>query len=159
MVKVHLLIAEWKVYTSIIHVELLLWKTLVTHPSVLHQNLLGELCSSRVLAFMTLCWNCSRIFQLHWNFSVLRNVDIVFFTLIRMTSCWRRSLRGHNCQLTIELELSNQRLLAPSAALGMYILPTVSPLAAVFWVLVLRDWSDAETIQTVYVTKSLCINS
>lgn len=37
-------------------------------------------------------------------------------------SCWRRSSRGNDCQLTLELDLDNWRLLIPSPDLGIYVL-------------------------------------
>lgn len=42
----------------------------------------------------------------------------------------RRSLRGHDCQFTHELDLGHQRLLIPSPVLGMYVLPTVGTVGA-----------------------------
>lgn len=46
-----------------------------------------------------------------------------------MGSCWGRSSRGCDCQLTHKLDPGNRRLLTPSLVLGMYILSTIPILA------------------------------
>lgn len=56
-------------------------------------------------------------------------------------------------QLTRELDLGNRRVLAPSPVLGMYALPTVPTVGAIFKDKALRGQCVVETTRAVYVTE------
>ena len=60
-------------------------------------------------------------------------------------------MRECDHQLTHKLDLSNQRLLTPFLFLGMYILPTVPTVGAIFKNAALRDQCAVETIWMVGV--------
>ena len=68
------------------------------------------------------------------------------------------SQRGCDCLLTPELDLGNQRLLAPSPILEAYGLPTVSTAGAEFKDAALRKKCVVETIWTEFVTETLKVS-
>ena len=67
--------------------------------------------------------------------------------LIKPHFCWRRSLRGHDCQLTWELDPGNWRLLTPSPDLGRYNLPTDHTVGTIFKDTASREQCVVETIR------------
>lgn len=70
-------------------------------------------------------------------------------------------MRGHDCQLTCKLDLGNWKLLTPSPILGLYILPTVPKVGAIFKDVSLREQCVIETIWMAYMaepSEGLCIN-
>ena len=53
--------------------------------------------------------------------------------------CWRKSSRGGDHWLTLELDLGNQMLLIPSPVLEIYVVPTTSTARALFMDIALRE--------------------
>lgn len=49
-----------------------------------------------------------------------------------MRGCWRRSWRGRDQRVTRGLDLANGRLLNLSSVLGMFVLPAVPAVGAIF---------------------------
>lgn len=60
---------------------------------------------------------------------------------------------GCDFLLSLKLDPSNWRLLAPSLMLGMYVLPSVPTARAIFKDAVLREQGVIETIWMVYLTE------
>lgn len=67
------------------------------------------------------------------------------------TCCWRRSLRGHGRQVTLDLDPGNWGLFTPSAVLGMYVLLAVPTVGAGSKDSALREQCDVEITWTVDV--------
>ena len=67
--------------------------------------------------------------------------------------CWRRSLRGCDLRLTGELDVGNQKLLAPSPVLGIPTLPTIPTVEAIFKGTALGEQCVVDTIWTVIITE------
>lgn len=68
--------------------------------------------------------------------------------------CWRRSSRGWDCQVILELGPGNWKLLTPSLVLEMYFLPTIPIVGAIFKDTTLRELAVVENIWIVYVTEA-----
>ena len=59
-------------------------------------------------------------------------VCVYALCILKVTLRWRRSLRGSDRWLTLQLNIGYWRLLTPCPVLGIYVLPTIPTATAIF---------------------------